>query len=190
MLQPIALQPTQPSCIVSGARAGQPRQPGGIVVVADKSLEQPQRHPFVPVLVFLHDHSAQPRLKGRTGLAQVVQQRRQRGQQGNVLACVPVVFVMVAQYVAAGGIGGYGTLRVKAACIAHCPEQLAVVESANPVAGDSCIFSGSFFEQAAQRVQARTGNRRLPGTVATALGELVENAARLRQRAFVALGNQ
>ena len=193
----VALQaaplPVQPGGIVFRRGVGQAGQPGGIVVGAHKGLEQPQRHPFVPVLVALRvavgggQLAAQPHLEGLAGFAQVVQQRGQGGQQVDVLAGVPVVLVVATQHVAGGGVGGHGPLGVEAAAVAHHPQQFAVVQPAYPVAGHCGVFAGALAQQAAQGVQAVAGDGGGPGALAPALGKLVEDAAGLGECFFVAL---
>ena len=107
---------------------GQSSQPLRIGVRAYKGLEHAQRNPLMPVVVASRlTFAAQPVLKRLTGLAQVVQQRGQRGEQVNGLAAVPIVFILSAQHVALRGVRGHGALGVEAARIPHHPQQFAVI---------------------------------------------------------------
>ena len=179
-----------PGGVVRRSRRDQPLQPGGIVIGAHKGLEQPQRHPFMPILVALDQPAGQPVLEGLARLAQVVQQRGQRGQQVDVLPGVPVVLVVRTQHVAGGRLRRHGALRVEAAGIADDPQQLAVVQAADPVTGHRRVAACRLAQQASQRVQTVLRDRCLPGPVAAPLGELVEDATGFHQRALVALRDQ
>ena len=81
-VQAVAQQAAQPVIRAVTIHFGQPTQPAGVICPhAHKRLKQPQGHPFVPIQIAAgHLAGAQPRLKRRTRLAQVMQQRRQAGQ--------------------------------------------------------------------------------------------------------------
>ena len=160
------------------------------IELAHEGLEQPHRHPFMPVLVARDQPAGQPVLEGLARLAQIVQQRRQRSQQVNVLPGVPVVLVVRTQHVAGGRPRRHGALRVEAAGIADDPQQLAVVQAADPVTGHRRVAACRLAQQASQRVQTVLRDRCLPGPVAAPLGELVEDATGFHQRALVALRDQ
>ena len=142
------------------------------------------------VQVALAALAAQALLEGRTRLAQVMQQGGQLCQQPDRLRTVPVVFIGRAQHIAAGRVGRHGTFSIEAPGIPHNPQQFTVVAAADPVAGHGGVLACGFAQQFAQGIQAILGDRRLPGAVATAFGELVQNPARLGQCTFVALADQ
>ena len=171
-------------------QVGHAGKPACVVVLPHKGQKQAQRHPFVPVGVALMPFASQPLLERLARLAQIVQQGGELGQQHNVFARLPVVFVLGAQHIAAGGIGGHGALGVESAAVAHDPEQLAVVQPPDPVAGHGRVPAGALPQQAPQGIEPRLGHDRLPGALAPPLGELVQNAPRLAQGTLVALRNQ
>ena len=169
---------------------GQSLQPAFVIIVTDEGLEQPQRHPFVPVEVAFRELAAEALLERDAGFAEVVKQRRELGQQANILGGMPVVLVVASQYVAHSGVCRYCPFGVEAAGVADDPQQLAMVPATYPVTGHGGVLARRLAQQAPHGVEAGLGNRRLPCAVATAFRELVEDAARLFQCALVALGYQ
>ena len=103
----------------------------------------------MPVLVARLQFAFQTHLEGAAGFAKVVQQGCQGGQQIDVFAGVPIVFILTAQDVARGGIGGHGAQAVEATGITHDPKQLTVVQPAYPVTGHGGVFAGGLTQQLA-----------------------------------------
>ena len=134
----------------------------------------------MPVLVALDEFAFKSPLEGATGFAEVVQQRGQGGQQVNVFTRMPIVFVVLAQDVARGGVGGHRTLAVEAAGIAHGPKQFAVIEPAYPVTRHGSIFAGCLAKQLAQGVESLFRNRGLPRAVTASFAKLVKDAPGFR----------
>ena len=93
---------------------------------------------------------------------------------------MPVVFVLRAKHIALRGVRGHSALGVEAARIAHNPQQFAVIEPANPVAGHGGVFACGFAQQAVQCVKALFGDRGLPSALTPAFGKLVEDAPGFR----------
>jgi hypothetical protein len=92
------------------------------------------------------------------GLAQVVQQRGQRGEQVNGLAAVPIVFILRAQHVA-GCVVLVGTApwSLKLARIAHHPQQFAVVAARESSGRPRRCSCGRFGAAACAGCPARPG---------------------------------
>ena len=59
-----------------------------------------------------------------------------------------------------------------------------MVLATNPVTGNRRILTRALTQQFVQSLQASQGNRRLPGALATTLGKLIQNTARLGQGAL------
>jgi hypothetical protein len=55
---------------------------------------------------------------------------------------------------------------------------------------DSSVFARGFAQHFMQSLQPIPGDRRLPGAITPAFRELIEDAARLTQRPFAALGDE
>ncbi len=190
VVQAVPHQPFQPGPVIR-IQLGQPGEPRGVVVTGDERLEQPQADPFVPVDVAGGAGGVeQASLERGARLAQVVQQGRQARQQEDVLAGVPVVLVRPPQDVPARGLRGHGAARVEPPGIADDPQQLAVIAPAYPVAGHGGVPARAAAKQAAQGVQTGLGDGRLPGALATAFRELVENPPRLLEGVLAALGDE
>ena len=162
----------------------------GRAAMANERLEQAQRHPLMPIGIRHRFCARQFLLESRIGLAEVMKQRRQAGQQANILERVPVVLVVVAQYIARRGIGRHRAPRVEAAPITHDPQQLRVILAPDPMTGDRRILARRFAQQAMQRLQTLLGDRCLPGAVAASLGELIEDAAGFGECILGALRDQ
>jgi len=162
----------------------------GRAAMANERLEQAQRHPLMPIGIRHRFCARQFLLESRIGLAEVMKQRRQAGQQTNILERVPVVLVVVAQYIARRGVGRHRALRVEAATITHNPQQLRVILAPEPMTGDRRVLACSLAQQAIQGLQSLLGDGRLPGPIAATLGELVEDAAGFGEGILGALRDQ
>ena len=103
----------------------------------------------------------------------------------NIFTGVPIVFIVSAQYVSRGRVGGDSPLTVETAGIAHCPQEFAVIETAYPVAGHGRVLACSLSQQLAQRVKSLFGDGGLPSALTAPFPELIENAPCLRQRCYV-----
>ena len=133
-----------PARVIPIGRRGQTFEPCLVVVAADEGRKKTQRNPFVAVKIFLEAALTQARLEGHAGLAKIMQQRRHLREQLNVLAGMPIVLAIAAQHIARRRVRGHGTLGIEASRVAYDPHQLAVIASANPVAGNRGVAASGF----------------------------------------------
>ena len=129
-------------------------------------------------------------LKGHTGLANVMKQRRQRSQKPDLFCCVPVVFILATQHVSGCRIGRGGPLCVETRRITHHPDQLTMIFAAYPVTGNRRIFACCLTQHFMQRLNALLSYCGLPGSIASPLGKLIQNPPGFVQCIFAALRDQ
>lgn len=103
---------------------------------------------------------------------------------------MPIIFIVFAQHIARSGMSRYRTLFIETLGVTDNPQQLVVIQLANPVAGHCSIATGAFLEQAPKGIQAGLRDGCLPSTLATSLGKLIENSPALHQGLFIALTDQ
>jgi hypothetical protein len=103
---------------------------------------------------------------------------------------MPIILITHAQNIALGQIGGHRAFGVELFGIAYNPQQFSQICAANPVAADGGVFTCGFAQHFAQGVQTDLGDRRLPGALAFAFAELIQNTAGFGQRALLALADE
>ena len=158
---------------------------------ADKSLEQPERHPLVPVRIFRWPGAGpELRCKEVVRLAHVVPERGHASEQADGFQRVPVVFETAIVHLPAGGLDRHAAVFVEGTAVADDPEQFGVVFGAHPMAGDGRVLAGALAQQLPQCVEARLRDGCLPSAFSAPLGKLVDQASRFLERIARAFGHQ